>query len=111
VYWGTWLAHGYLIARGVGASHDAALAAAGYFPVAIIAGFLALVAPAGAGVREAILSVGMAPVVGATGALSSAVASRIATLVVEVSVFLITRPLARMRGDDSASDEPRNVTP
>ena len=100
-YWGTWVLHGYLMALAIGASHAAALAAAGFFPVALIAGFLALVAPAGAGVREAILSAGMAPVVGATGALSAAVLSRITTLVVELSVFLLTRPLARKRHQEA----------
>jgi hypothetical protein len=92
--WAGWLAHGYLALRSVGADGAQALAGSGYFPVAIVAGFLALVAPAGAGVREAVLSGGIAPIVGATGALSAAAVSRVGTLVIELLVFVATRPLA-----------------
>lgn len=91
--WATWAAHGYCITRAVGGDGTAAFATSGYYVIAIIVGFMALVAPAGAGVREAILSAGLSPLVGPTGALAAALVSRIATIVAEVSGWLATRPL------------------
>jgi hypothetical protein len=93
VYWLTWAAHGYLVTRAVGAEATGAWSVAGVFIVAPIVGFLALAAPAGAGVREAVLSVGLVPAVGAAPALSALMISRAATLVVDLLVWLMLRPL------------------
>lgn len=97
VYWLTWSAHGYLVARAVGAAHAGAASVSGIFILAPIVGFLALVAPAGAGVREAVLSVGLVPAVGAAPALSALLLSRGATLVADVAVWLVLRPLRARR--------------
>lgn len=92
-YWLTWAAHGYLVTRAVGADAAGAWSVSGLFIVAPIVGFLALAAPAGAGVREAVLSVGLVPAVGAAPALSALLLSRGATLLADVLVWLVLRPL------------------
>jgi hypothetical protein len=96
-YWGTWMVHGYLISLAVGAGHAAALASAGLYALAPVAGFVVLAAPAGAGVREAVLVIGLAPMVGAAPALTAAIAARGASLVVDVGVWLVVRRLTRTR--------------
>jgi len=93
VYWLTWAGHGYLITIAVGADGASAASVAGVFIVAPIVGFLALAAPAGAGVREAVLSVGLVPALGAAPALSALVLSRGATLLADLLVWIALRPL------------------
>jgi glycosyltransferase 2 family protein len=95
VYWSSWALHGYLVCRGVGIPHAAAFGGAGLFVLAPIAGFLALVTPAGMGVREAIVSVGLAPIAGPAPALAAAIVSRGISLVVEVGVWATARVLVR----------------
>ena len=92
VYWLTWAGHGYRGTAAAGAGASGAGAVSGVFILAPIVGFLALAAPAGAGVREAVLSVGLVPVVGAAPALSVLLISRGATLVADVVVWLLLRP-------------------
>jgi hypothetical protein len=94
-YWATWLLHGYLVSRAVGAGHAAALTSSGVFVLAPILGFLALATPAGLGVREAVLAFALAPAVGTAPALGAAVASRAASLIADVTVWLMTRRLGR----------------
>lgn len=94
LYWSTWAAHGYLVSLSVGASHGAALASAGLYVLAPIVGFLALAAPAGAGVREAMLSVGLVPAVGSVAALAAIIISRAANLAVDVLMWGASRPVA-----------------
>jgi uncharacterized membrane protein YbhN (UPF0104 family) len=91
VYWTTWAAHGYLVGRAVNAASDVSLASAGLFVLAPIAGFLAFAAPAGVGVREAVLSVGLAPAVGPEAAIAAAVLSRAGTLVADVFAWAAMR--------------------
>ncbi|MFO7179279.1 MAG: lysylphosphatidylglycerol synthase domain-containing protein [Pseudomonadota bacterium] len=91
VYWLTWAAHGYLLARALGAESAPAAGTAGFSPLANVLGFLALAAPAGVGVREAVLVAGMSPVLGAPGALAAAVLSRVASLVADVGVWGLAR--------------------
>ena len=91
VYWLTWAAHGYLVSAAVGAPANAALAASGLYVLAPLVGLLALVAPAGIGVREAVLALGLATSVGSAAALVAVVLSRAATLVVDFGVWLATR--------------------
>ncbi len=93
LYWLTWAAHGYLVARAVGSGVEPALAGSGLFVVAPIIGFLALVAPAGAGVREAVLSMGLVPALGAAPALGALIVSRGATLIADVVLWVVLRPL------------------
>lgn len=98
VYWLTWALHGYLVTRAVGADALGAWSSSGMFVVAPIVGFLALAAPAGAGVREAVLSIGLVPAVGAAPALSALLLSRGATLVADVGIWLALRPLRARKG-------------
>ncbi|AUX47967.1 uncharacterized protein SOCE26_094930 [Sorangium cellulosum] len=92
-YWLTWAAHGACAALAVGAPPGAALGGSGLFVLAPIVGFLALATPGGIGVREALLSVGLAPAVGPAAALGAAVISRATSLAVDVGGWLLTRLL------------------
>jgi hypothetical protein len=86
-HWATWAAHGYLISRAVGVPPNDAASAIGAFLVAPLGGFLIVAAPAGLGVREALLSLALAPSVGSAGAIATAILSRICTLAAEVSCW------------------------
>ncbi len=91
VYWASWLAHGVLLSQAFGASSAGALSSSGVYALATVGGFVALAAPAGVGVRESILSLGLAPVLGAAPAVALAVASRAASLIADVAVWLALR--------------------
>ena len=91
LYWMTWAVHGYLLVRALGAPPTPAVGTTGFSPLANVLGFLALAAPAGVGVREAVLVAGLSPVLGAPGALAAAVLSRVASLVAEVGVWGLAR--------------------
>lgn len=97
VYWITWVIHGYLVSRAVGASHAAGLASSGLYALAPILGFLALVTPGGLGVREFVLAMGLAPALGPPAAVSAAIASRAISLVGDVLAWLLFRRLGRER--------------
>ena len=98
-YWLTWALHGYFTNRAVGADHASSVAGAGLYVLAPIMGFLALVTPAGVGVREAVLSIGLAPVLSPPPAVAAAIVSRAASLVVDVvagaSGYLLNRRARR----------------
>jgi hypothetical protein len=94
-YWLSWLAHGYLLARALGATPSGALTVVGFIPVAAVLGVVAVAAPAGVGVREAALIYGLGPVLGGPGALALAVLSRVQSLVTDVLVWVIARALCR----------------
>jgi hypothetical protein len=87
VYWGLVAAHGYLMSIALGSSENGALTAMGFYIVSQVAGFVVLAAPAGLGVREAILVTGLSPSVGVPGAIGAAVVSRAASLIAEVLVW------------------------
>lgn len=101
LYWSTWAVHGYLASRAIGADPQAALASMGLYVLAPMGGFIALAAPAGVGVREAILSVGLAPSSGSAAALSAAAISRAASLIGDIGAWLAARPLGRAPTADS----------
>jgi hypothetical protein len=86
-YWLTWALHGYLLTRAFGAAPSLALSTSGLYALATVGGFVALAAPAGVGVREAILSVSLAPALGSAPALAVAVASRAASLCADLLVW------------------------
>lgn len=90
-YWVCWMLHGFCVSYAVGAPPSLALASTGLYVLAPIVGFLALVAPAGAGVREALLTAGLAPGIGATAALSAAVLSRMVSVLVDFGTWLASR--------------------
>jgi glycosyltransferase 2 family protein len=88
--WGvvSWLglgAHIYLLARPFGATDFAAfLAAVGGMCLAVAAGILFIPAPAGAGIRDAVLVATLAPTIGATNALAVALVSRVVLIGVDL---------------------------
>ncbi len=95
VYWPTWAVHGYFAARAVGISSPHALGGSGLYVLAPIAGVLALATPSGIGVREAVLSMGLAPVVGPAPAVATAIVSRAVSLVVDCVAWAAGRALLR----------------
>jgi glycosyltransferase 2 family protein len=95
LYWGTWAVHGYLLSRAFGAGSGVALETSGLYALATVGGFVALAAPAGVGVREAILSVSLAPALGSAPALGIAVASRAASLCADVIAWFVLKRWAR----------------
>lgn len=110
---GTWLGFGvqmWLLVRSLGATDEAALLplAVGAFALAWTAGFLFVIAPAGAGVREVALVVGLAPVLGRDEALLAALASRaLMTLgdgiCAAVAIVLARRHGSRLDGAKAAA--------
>lgn len=95
LYWLTWAVHGYFAARAVGIGSGAALGGSGLYVLAPIAGILALATPSGIGVREAVLSMGLAPVVGPAPAVATAILSRAVSLVVDCAVWAFGRLVLR----------------
>lgn len=79
-------------------TRSAFLLCAGLYALAWCAGFLAFVAPAGAGVREAVLVVGLAPFVPAGGALVVALLSRVVATLADVILAAGGVLVARVRG-------------
>jgi hypothetical protein len=95
LYWATWALHGYCAARAVGIGSAHAVYGCGLYVLGPIAGILALATPSGIGVREAVMSIGLAPVVGAAPALAAAIVSRATSLVVDGLVWAFGRWLVR----------------
>jgi hypothetical protein len=93
VYWLSWAAHGYFLALALGADSAGALTTMGFSPLANVLGFVALAAPAGVGVREAVLLAGLSPVLGGPGAIGAALLSRVVSLVSDVATWLVARRL------------------
>lgn len=88
--WTLWAAQGVLLARAVGLADSArASHAAAFFVLAPIAGFLAVPLPAGVGVRESLIVLGLAPSVGAGNALAAALLARGASLAADVILWLL----------------------
>lgn len=95
VFWSVVAVHGYLMTTALGADHQGALTAMGFYVVSQVAGFVVLAAPAGLGIREAVLVTGLTPALGAAGAVGAAVISRALSLVAEVSVWAGVRVVAK----------------
>jgi uncharacterized membrane protein YbhN (UPF0104 family) len=95
LYWLTWAVHGYFAARAVGIVSPHALGGSGLYVLAPIAGVLALATPSGIGVREAVLSMGLAPVVGPAPAVATAIVSRAVSLLVDCAVWAFGRLVLR----------------
>ena len=95
LYWSTWAAHGALLSYAFGAGPSVALSTSGLYALATVGGFVALAAPAGVGIREAILSVSLAPALGSAPALAIAVASRAASLCADVIAWAALKRWAR----------------
>jgi uncharacterized membrane protein YbhN (UPF0104 family) len=95
LYWLTWAVHGYFAARAVGISSPHAIYGSGLYVLGPIAGILALATPSGIGVREAVMSMGLAPVVGPAPAVAAAIVSRATSLVVDCLVWAFGRLVLR----------------
>lgn len=91
-YWLTWAAHGYLTSRAVHAPVDVSLASMGFYVLAPVMGFLALAAPGGLGVREAVVSIALSASVGPAAALYAALISRGTSVIVDFGVWMAFRP-------------------
>jgi glycosyltransferase 2 family protein len=91
-YWLTWAAHGYCTSRAIGATMQVSLASMGFYVLSPVMGFLALAAPGGLGVREAVVSIALAPATGAAPALYAALLSRGTSVLVDAGLWLASRP-------------------
>lgn len=94
----SWLgcvAQAILLPMSVGAALGQSLSWVGLFILAPIAGFLAMVAPGGLGVREAILSFALSPSMGPSKALAVALLARGAYVLSEIVAWLVARALER----------------
>lgn len=91
-YWLTWAVHGYLTSRAIHAPEGVALGSMGYYVLAPVMGFLALAAPGGLGVREAVVSIALAGSVGPAAALYAALLSRGTSVIVDFGVWIALRP-------------------
>lgn len=96
-YWLTWAVHGYLTSRAVQAPVDVSLASMGFYVLAPVMGFLALAAPGGLGVREAVVSIALSASIGPAAALYAALISRGTSVLVDFGVWMAFRPF-RDRG-------------
>lgn len=83
-----WMVAGSLICVSVGGDWIESLMAGGLLCLAIVAGFLAFLAPAGAGVREAVMAAGLAPSLGASTSLAVGILARVASLASDVALWL-----------------------
>jgi glycosyltransferase 2 family protein len=91
LYWLTWAVHGYFLTLALGASQQGAIGTMGYNPLANVLGFVALAAPAGVGVREAVLISGYGSLLGSGSALAAAGLSRIVSLIADLGVWAVVR--------------------
>ena len=95
----SWLGYGvafWLLARGtLGATALGLAPAVGVFAAGYITGLLALFAPGGVGVREAVFIALLAPSVGSGGAIVLGIASRVLLTLTEVTAALLGLLLGR----------------
>jgi uncharacterized membrane protein YbhN (UPF0104 family) len=94
----SWLgcvAQALLLPIAVGAELGQGLSTVGIFILAPIAGFLAMVAPGGLGVREAVLSFALSPVLGPSRALLVALLARCAYVASEILAWAVARSMDR----------------
>jgi hypothetical protein len=102
--WGLFGAHAWVLAEALGArSPDTALISAGAFSLAWVVGLLVVIAPAGAGAREAALVLALGSVLDRPAALVLALVSRIIMVLADAVVAGAVFPdlLLRRRVTDS----------
>jgi hypothetical protein len=95
--WSGCVAQALLLPVSVGYSAEPSLLLVGIFILAPIAGFLAMVAPGGLGVREAFLSFALSSSLGPTRALSVALLARGVYIVSEIIAWVVSRLVERKR--------------
>jgi uncharacterized membrane protein YbhN (UPF0104 family) len=105
----TWVAlgihFGVLVRSVAGSRPEIWWLSLGVFALAWVAGFLFVVAPAGAGVREAVLVLGLSSVVSPAGALLLALVSRVVLVVVDVVLAGVALAVGR-RSSSVAGERP-----
>jgi hypothetical protein len=99
--WACWWIHGVLVIVAFGGSWADGVAGAGVFVLAPVIGFLALVAPGGIGVREAVIGQGLSALIGSAAAASAGLLARIASLGMDVIVWLVVRAIYGRRQRES----------
>jgi hypothetical protein len=95
VYWLSWSAHGACLVMAFGADLASSFGASAAFVLGPVIGFLALLAPAGAGVREAVLISLIAPVTGVSSSVAIGLVSRVLSLGGDVIAWLISLGIER----------------
>ena len=111
---GSWLLlglHLYVLLRGVGVTDWHAFPAAiGGFALAVTAGLLFVPAPAGAGIRDAVLIATLAAITDAPTAIAVGLASRVLLIVVDVLLAGVAELGARvLPGADTVPPDPGTV--
>lgn len=94
LHWSLWILHGSLLGLAVGLPNELFGLGGAALLLSIFAGFFSFFAPAGVGVREAVMAVALAPWVGAANATLVGVAARASSLVAEVLLFVLYRSKA-----------------
>ncbi len=97
LHFGSWMLCGVCLSLSLGKGWADGLWAGASLGLSIIAGFLALLAPAGAGVREVIVTYMLAPLWGPSVALSFSILARATSLVTDVGLWALVR-LPAFRG-------------
>jgi uncharacterized membrane protein YbhN (UPF0104 family) len=100
--WCGWWVLGLLMPMSVGGSFANALDQASIFVIAPIFGFLAMVAPGGLGVREAVISYALAPSLGASAALAAALLARGIAIGSEILGWLLAKLTERLAARSSS---------
>jgi glycosyltransferase 2 family protein len=101
LHWLCWAVSGGVLVLGLGAPIEVAGFAGGVLCLAVVLSFLAVVVPAGAGVREVVISVLTAPVLGASAALVFGLTARAVTLGADVACWALSH-LVRWRARQGA---------
>ncbi|MBN1611413.1 MAG: flippase-like domain-containing protein [Polyangiaceae bacterium] len=96
-YWALWAVHGALVSYAVGADLPTAIASSGLYALAPVVGFMAVPTPAGIGVREAVVSMGLVTQLGSGPALAAAILSRGISLAADVLAWAVSRAVRRRR--------------
>jgi len=94
--WLAFGAHAWVLASRLGADGLRDATTVGAFALAWVVGFLVVIAPAGAGPREAALVLALAPVMDTPDALVLALVSRVLMLVGDGLVAAISAPRRRV---------------
>jgi hypothetical protein len=95
--WLCWIGVGTCLSVALGHSYAEGIWAGAALVLGIVAGFLALLAPAGAGVREVIIAYALAPLWGPAMALSFGLLARAVSLLSDVLLWLSFRFTPRSR--------------
>lgn len=94
VHWLGWAVTGALLAFSLGGTWATAVTSGGVLCLAVVLGFLAIVAPAGAGVREAVTAGLLTPLLGPSSALTLSLIARALSLGADVLSWSLARAVS-----------------